>query len=45
MHRRLKTQWELQSKSSVLVALAVNTYRPLDAGEAAEREKEIEHGS
>lgn len=44
MHKKLKTYSELQSKSILLVALAINTHQPLDVGEAAKQEK-IEHGS
>lgn len=45
VHKKLKTHSELQRKLILLVTLAVNTYQPLDFREAAEQEKEMEHGS
>lgn len=44
MQKKLRTHSELQSKLILLVAVAFNTYRPLDSGEAAKQEKEMEHG-
>lgn len=42
---KFKMHSEWQSKLILLVALAINTYQPLDSREATEQEKEMEHGS